>query len=93
MAKEETTKEAPMANEAAKDAPEADETAKTEAIKEPTFSGSQLIRAATGVSRDIMAAALSPDKQYTEAEAKSIIDKFLKKEVIKDGRGKLDNSK
>lgn len=59
--------------------------AESAAPTEPTFSGEQLIRAAKGISRDVMAATLSPGKRYTEAEAKTIVDKFLKKEVTPNG--------
>lgn len=76
-----------MANEETK------ATSSKEAAKAPTFSGSQLIRAAKGISRDVLTVVLVPDQQYTEAEAKSITEKFLKKEVSHDGGRKLDNSK
>jgi len=69
MAKEESTAQAEPVKEAA----------------ESMFSGSQLIRAASGVSRDIMATVLVPDRQYTETDAKSAVDKFLKKEVSGNG--------
>lgn len=52
---------------------------------EPTFTGEQLIRAAKGISRDVMAATLSPSKQYTASEAENIVDNFLKKEVAHNG--------
>lgn len=53
---------------------------------EPTFTGLQLTRAATGINRDILAVVLEPDKQYTESDAKKLINKFMKKEVVSDGR-------
>jgi hypothetical protein len=76
-----------MANESEKAVPAEGST------KVPTFSGNQLIHAARGITRDILTAALVPDQHYTEAEAKSITKKFLKKEVSHNGRRELDNSK
>jgi hypothetical protein len=53
---------------------------------EPRFTGLQLTRTATGINRDILAVVLTPDKQYTESDAKKLINKFMKKEVVSDGR-------
>lgn len=53
---------------------------------EPMFTGLQLTRTSTGINRDVLAVVLAPDKQYTESEAKKLINKFLKKEVVSDGR-------
>lgn len=70
----------------AKPVKEVTDTGTPEKVAGPTFSGSQLIRAASGVSADVMSAALIPDRQYTEADAKNAVDKFLKKEVSVNGR-------
>ncbi len=79
MAKEESTAQA----EPVKESPDTGTPGKASAP--PTFSGSQLIRSVSGVDRDIMAAILLPDQQYTDADVKSAIDKFLKKEVSING--------
>lgn len=47
----------------------------------PAFLGSELIRAAAGVERDVMGVVLMPNARYTEAEAKRLIETFMKKEV------------
>lgn len=47
----------------------------------PVFKGSELIRAASGLDRDILSALLDPEGRYTEAEVKKKIETFLKKEV------------
>lgn len=52
----------------------------------PTFLGSELIRTATGVERDVMSVVLDPVARYTEEEAKKLIDGFMKKEVDDHGR-------
>nr|WP_319487242.1 hypothetical protein [uncultured Caproiciproducens sp.] len=87
------SKETSVEDEAAKSQPTIEEAfAKDETAKAPMFSGSQLIKFASGINRDVMIAVLSPAKQYTEAEAKDLIDKFLKKEVVSNGGRKLDNA-
>lgn len=57
------------------------------------YTGLQLIKAAQGINRDVMAAVLSPAKLYTAEQAETIVKNFLKKEVVTDGRRKLDNAK
>ncbi|WP_283606493.1 hypothetical protein [Faecalispora anaeroviscerum] len=88
MAKDESVQAQPE-----KEVTDAEAVAKPAVPKEPTFSGEQLIRSATGINRDVMTAALVSDRQYTETDAKKAVDAFLKKEVDHDGGRKLDNSK
>ena len=52
-----------------------------EYTKEARFRGSEFIRMATGSSRDILMALLSPEVFYTESEVDKLIHDFLKRKV------------
>ncbi len=52
----------------------------------PQYPGRELIRAAKGVNRDLLAVLLEPEKLYTEAQANALIEQALNREVHTDAR-------
>lgn len=52
----------------------------------PQYPGRELIRAAKGVNRDLLAALLEPEKRYTEAQVNALVEQALNKEVVTDAR-------
>lgn len=52
----------------------------------PQYPGRELIRAAKGVNRDLLSTFLEPEKLYTEAQANTLIEQALNKEVHADAR-------
>lgn len=51
----------------------------------PTFKGSELIRAASGVTRDILSIVLTPEERYTESDANKKLEAYLQKGKKKAG--------
>lgn len=50
------------------------------------YRGSELMKAASGVQRDVLNVVLSPDRLYSADEATALSNQFLNKEVASDGR-------
>lgn len=55
----------------------------TEPAPEIKYKGRELIRSTDGTAKDILRVVLSPNKEYSVEDVKRLIDKFLKKEVIR----------
>lgn len=50
-------------------------------VKLPAFRGSEIIRVASGIDKDVLSIILKPDEMYTKEEYTKLLEAFMKREI------------